>query len=295
MKNSKAIVTIVLGAHYQEFFKKSVYDTWRVYAAENKYDLIVIEQPLDTKERAKNRSVAWQKLLILSQPWSHKYEQIVWIDADVVINNAIARNICDQVPREKVGAVETFSIPTRGIFDISIKRQMENWKASGQPVIENYTPEEFYQKRDIEAANVNGLVQTGVMVTAPSHHKSIFEHVYYAYEGKKSSDYNYEMPYLSYELLSNNQVHWISPQFNFCFNDILFAFYPWLQKDSIQFSVPFGQTKLVRTILNRLGKQVTQRNREMAFMAIFNLAYFLHFAGCSYLIGEMQYYLQKSK
>jgi hypothetical protein len=90
----KAIVTLAIGERYLKMFERYCWKNWQVYADKYNYDLIVITDPLDNSERAKLRSPAWQKLLILSQDWSDKYEQIVWIDTDIIINNENAYDIC---------------------------------------------------------------------------------------------------------------------------------------------------------------------------------------------------------
>jgi hypothetical protein len=99
MKNrKKAIVTLALGEKYVAMFEKMCRDEWENYCVKFGFDLIVIKQPLDISDRAIKRSPAWQKLLILSQDWSKKYEQIVWIDTDILINCQNSPDICQGTP-----------------------------------------------------------------------------------------------------------------------------------------------------------------------------------------------------
>ena len=99
------MVTIAIGETYHASWKKSCEPNWKQYADKYKFDLICLEQPLDSSEGARNRSVAWQKCLILGQDFASGYDQIVWIDSDIMINSC-APDITTGVPLDKVGAVQ---------------------------------------------------------------------------------------------------------------------------------------------------------------------------------------------
>src|SRR5262249_6428174 len=51
-----------------------------------------------------SRSPAWQKLLLGRAPVPQRYEQVAWIDPDVLINAAKAPNLFEHVPPGKIGA-----------------------------------------------------------------------------------------------------------------------------------------------------------------------------------------------
>ena len=128
--NDKAIVTLAIGKRYHDAWKETCEVNWGRYAKKHGYDLICISEPLDTSERARKRSPAWQKCLILSQDFSARYKRIVWIDADILINSAAAPDICEGIPLEKVAAVEEMSLPTPELHKEALKRLNESrgWK-----------------------------------------------------------------------------------------------------------------------------------------------------------------------
>ena len=107
MKNQKAIVTIAIGEKYVGSWKKYCQPNWQAYAHKYGYDLICLEHPLDVSSRAKLRSPAWQKCLILSQGFASDYKTVVWIDSDIVINDN-APDVAIGVPANKVGAVDAY-------------------------------------------------------------------------------------------------------------------------------------------------------------------------------------------
>src|SRR5207237_10182487 len=93
-----ALVTLIVGDAYRANWQRYCERNWRAYASRHGLDVIVLEQPLDTSPRAQSRSPAWQKCLMLSQSFSAQYDQLIWLDSDIVINTHRAPNICHFLP-----------------------------------------------------------------------------------------------------------------------------------------------------------------------------------------------------
>ena len=166
-QRSKALVTLVVGAKYIDAWKKWCEPNWRDYAQRFGYDLICLDRALDNTERARNRSVSWQKCIVLDQDFAQKYERVVWLDADIIINNAVSPDIVDGVPLEKVGAVDAFSIPSRQLCIDSLERCFELSESAGGEVIWETTPQEYHSNYGFPPAMHNAVVQCGVMVLSP--------------------------------------------------------------------------------------------------------------------------------
>lgn len=292
--NNKAIVTLAIGQRYVDMFDLLCRNEWQRYCDKYGFDLIVIKEPLDSSERAQSRSPAWQKLLICSQEWSKKYSQIVWVDTDIIINLNNAPDICSNLPIEKVSAVETWSIPTRHVHDISLKRSYASWEKQGVKYIDNLTPELYYKNRGIDLeCKIDSVVQTGVFACSPHHHRELFEHIYNSYEDEHGAAWNYEMPAMSYEIIRNNYHNWIEPEFNFCVSNLTSAYYPFVfERRSLQ--------EYYSKILNKLGVHKGSQNNKMArnkiyaLKNIYDLGFFIHFAGCSYLMPALHQQLNKN-
>lgn len=289
--NKKAIVTIIIGKKYREMFDIFSAESWKLYANKYSYDLILLREPLDGSIRAKKRSPAWQKLLILSQSWSIKYKTIVWIDADIIINNKISPDISLNIPENKIGAVDEYEIPNRRSHSIALLSLYAKWKKWGNKknFIENITPMEYYQKRGIQPnINLINLVQTGVFVCSPKYHKKLFEHIYYEYEDNNGPHFNYEMPAMSYEILKNNLQFWISPKFNYIPIYVMESDNPEL----------FNQSKLQYIIFKIFAKinlriDFIAHSKKVALLKVYNSGYFIHFAGCSDLMRPLLKFRQK--
>jgi hypothetical protein len=223
--NSKAILTLAIGPGFAARWHSICEPRWRRYCERHGYDLICIEEPLDTSERARRRSPAWQKCLILGQPLVQGYDQIVWVDSDI-LPNPEAPSIADSVPVERVGAVDEYSMPTREVHARTLAKLYRRWDADGIQYVHNLTTEEYYRNVDLPPT-FDAVVQTGVMVLSPSHHRELLEEVYERYEDS-GPGFNYEMRPLSYELLRAGVVTWLDPRFNYIWGHYKALHFPFL-------------------------------------------------------------------
>ena len=225
MSNTKAIVTLTIGARYRDRWRLACAENWSRYAERHGYDLISLAQPLDNSQRARARMAGWQKCLILDQPFASRYERIVWVDADVLINSS-APSIVEGVPVEKVGAVDEYSVPTHALHAEALAKLYHHWECSGVGFVCNPTARSFYAAYGLPA-RFDAVVQTGVMVLSPAHHRELLLSVYHDYEDQPGLMAG-EMRALSYELLDADAVSWIDPRFNFTWSSYRALHFPFL-------------------------------------------------------------------
>ena len=102
------------------------------------------------------------------------------------------------------------------------------------------------------------------MITIKKMHK-----IYNSHEDMHGAEWNYEMPAMSYELIKDDKVYWISTSFNFCVGNILAAFYP----DEL------NKKNLINRICNKLNINFAVKNKVL--QNIYSLSIFMHFAGRS--------------
>jgi hypothetical protein len=188
-----AIVTLAIGPAHSGRWHHVCEENWRAYAERHDYDVICIEEPLDVSERAAARSPSWQKLLLAGQPFAADYERIVWADADVLFGEE-AESIADQVPAHLVGAVDEVAMERPDVRRMLHPDPPSEYRDAGLP------------------DGFNEMVQAGVLVLSPEHHRDVLEHVYRDYEDTGRT--LYEMRPLSYELIKRDLVHWLDPRFN---------------------------------------------------------------------------------
>jgi hypothetical protein len=277
MSHSKAIVTLAIGKRYKKNWERLCRSNWQRYAEKHGYDLICIDQPLDLSERAQNRSPAWQKCLVLSQEFSGQYEQIAWVDSDILINYSIAPCIFKETPVEKVGAVADWASPLPQLFLQTMQRRNEYFDYVGIDFVDDPAPEYYYKNYGLPA--VHEIVHTGVMIFSPQHHRELLEQVYYGYEDKGSAEWNYEARPLSWELIKADCVHWIDHRFNLIWIEYLCLHYPFLLKKKAPKPLRQFQEKLQRAS-GDLDLPVRPSLRKRCADAAFLNSFFLHFAGC---------------
>jgi hypothetical protein len=275
MRPTKAIVTLAIGKRHLKRWKSLCESNWHEYAARHGYDVICVDTPLDDSPRARRRSPAWQKCLILSQDFAKKYERIVWIDSDILINARAAPCIVKDVPIDKVGAGKGWSWPSPELFDRMMERQYELW---GGAAFFGFSPtvEHLYTSWGLPDG-VMEVAQTGVMVLSPQHHRQTLEMVYNEYEERGAMKWHYEARPLSYELLRTQSVHWVDHRFSSLWPVEKILYYPFLY-DKTRWKnriVAFVHGKY----FNATRRMRQRRYAKLCATTAFLNNYFLHFAG----------------
>jgi len=225
-----ALVALAIGEPYLANWQKYSAPSWQDYAKKHGYDLIVLTEPLDRSPLAAARSPAWQKCLVLGQDCMAHYRQVVLLDCDIAINADTAPRITDQVPVDRVGGVLSGAQIHEDLRIVLLCRLMRRFYA--------YEPgARHWQEFQDEAYLAHGLtptggklVQTGVLVASPGHHRAIFEAVYaapYAYTSRC-----HEQVPLSHELLAKGLFHPIDTRFNSVFHETMVTHYPYLLNKS---------------------------------------------------------------
>ena len=273
---AKCIATLTLGKKYEDYFNKYSRKGWEEYSHKYKMDLKVINIPLDISLRASKRSPAWQKLLILSQPWSKQYEQIVWIDSDIVINVNTSPDIFSFCEVNRVGAVNSWDFPTQYMYRRMLLEQYSRFEVLGRKIMKNIDPFDYYLNRGIKPDAIDvPVLQTGVVVCAPEHHRELFEHIYYNYEDSFGPEGNYEMPAMSFEIVKNNFWTPIPNEFNLVVRDFLAIFYP-------------QELHSKRLLAQKMKSLKNRYLGDPRLARIFQLGWFIHFAGYQYKLHHLK-------
>jgi len=158
--------------------------------------VICLDTPLDAGPTA--RGPAWQKCLILSQPFAERYERVLWVDSDMVFHPE-APCLASLVPPERIGGVDEYATPTPRQYQLALERLYRAWDALGIAYVNNPTPRAFYNNFGLAPA-FDQVVQGGLLVLTPSRHRHLLEAAYkVVYPAKRRHDG--EMIALSHTLL----------------------------------------------------------------------------------------------
>jgi hypothetical protein len=258
----KAIVTIVSGDAYKRNWQRFCLPNWQKYAERHGCELIVLEQPVDTSERARKRSIAWQKLLIGGHPLVAKFDKAVWIDADIVVNHRLAPCVVSSLNSDPIGICEEATLPAEGLFSEMAKANDAFWTmALGRVGLPH--PLDPYRRYGF-ADRPNRYFNCGLIVISPAIHCEFLEHVYYSYEDK-GPYLNYEQIPLSYELAKSEQYELIDAKYNVLWLHLL-----------ISFGYPHGP------------RSSSMLSGRLAFLArLLERVYFLHFAGAQHIMRDL--------
>jgi lipopolysaccharide biosynthesis glycosyltransferase len=218
---SKAIVTAIIGDKYRKPWEQHARESWQRYARRHGYEIVLVEEPIDTSELGKRRSMPWQKLLIFSQPRIAGFERVVWIDADIVINDADAPDVAEGVPLEKIAAVEDQALLSHPAL-ASVFQKLNPQQGSGNESRARVR----YLAADL-SPRFDRFFNTGVLVLSPRHHREVFEHVYRHH--RETPDSFAEQMALSWEMLERDLFSPLDARFNVLWIEYKFAFYQFLR------------------------------------------------------------------
>lgn len=207
-KHDKALVTVVIGEQYFKMWSERFKETWQRYAMKHGYDLLVITRFIDPTPRARERSIHWQKLLILEEERVQPYKDVVWLDADILINYHRAPCIVAHNNSDKIGLTSYHRELTSEQH--MINRHVRQSLMFGSIPLRTF--EKFYGQAGLPE-DVRDFCNTGVLVLKPALHGPILREVYDRYEENEHS--LMENVPLSYHLLKYGHANIIDPRFNF--------------------------------------------------------------------------------
>jgi hypothetical protein len=245
-----AIVSLVIGDAYLSAWRKHCQPNWQAYAERHGFDLIIFTEPLDKSESAGHRPLNWQKLLLDRDPRVKKHSNILWLDADVVVNPS-APNIFDGIPSGKVGAVRADVFFENPLLVDAFRRVTGDFASVDEYRVSMYT-------RSGRTA-IRPYINTGVLAYRDFDF-SILERIY---ETHRDSTIKFEeqIP-LSYELAAAGLIHEVDPRFNVEWYCQKFSVYDFVNK-------------------------FLPEMKRLYIAQALSMAYFLHFAGNR---QDMEYY-----
>jgi hypothetical protein len=212
----RAIVTLLLGEEYRTIWERVCRPSWEHYADRFGHDICVITAPLDVSPRAAARSPAWQKLLVLDQPWAQRYERILWLDADILISPRaldIFKYAADPTCIGACGGGEQLSDAEK----IAYLNWAWNTELHPSCVRQAWQMYQEASHRDHGLAADVPTLGTGVLVLSPVHHARLLRAIY-ATDGESRL---YEQPAFMQAVAEAGRVQYLDPRFNWSVHEYL--------------------------------------------------------------------------
>lgn len=258
MANRKALVTLLLGESYRRGWEAHYRPTWLTYAEKHGYDIVTIDDWIDPTPRGRERSPHWQKCLILEHPDVLGYDDVVWLDADILINPHRAPCIVGAHACERIGALSYNALNRSDGRRLAAREQRSAELFDG---LGGETPErtavsasERYRRAGLPG-DVDDWTNTGVLVLKPRH-RALLRHVYDT--GLETEQSLFDNMALSYHIFAAGEFAPIDPRFNTDLYFELLENYPFLLFADYQGSLAL---------------------RALAVNTIFLNNFFLHFVG----------------
>ncbi|MDA7433316.1 hypothetical protein N8501_01460 [Synechococcus sp. AH-601-N10] len=253
---TKAIVTLATG-EYQELWKAYALPTWQAFCDRQGYELVVFHEPLDTCARAAGRSMAWQKLICHEHPRLQGVDQLIWLDADIVVNPGAPDPLL-KADLEKINACLEFDWGR----DAQLAPIAQAWRDQQCRSFEEQYPGhrfEGYPQLWGFGEGAGPLINTGFLLFSPHRYGDLLRHVYDHYDDADVMHWG-EMVPLSEEIHRAGLFHAMDPRFNMLI-------------------VPFLASLLTGSDQSKMRIMATA---SIIYRAL-NNNYFLHFAGYKFL------------
>jgi hypothetical protein len=249
-----AIVIITIGQQrwqYERHFIPSI----KAYADKHNFDFIQIRDMLDDTllprpdDAYMKQTICMQKCLIASQPWAQKYDVIIYMDADILVNVDKAPNILHEYMLGMIGAVDERNMFGNSAYVSHV------WKTVAphlpKTALEYYF--KFFPGKETFSKQFNG----GLLIFQPTVHADFFKMVYKKYMPQiiAGKDIDGDQAVLNFEANKANLVQYMDERWNRLWNFCWMLYYGFLNE------------REHRDILRLCLKQ------------IFDTHYFIHFAG----------------
>ena len=253
----KALITLTT-QHYSEIWERSCSSSWNKWATTNNYSIIRFKDELDTSDRAKERSHAWQKLLAMASTEAQDFDYCYWIDADIFINPT-APDPIHTIDTKKISVtVESgspYSQEPSAIKSVWLKAYKESnegipWQTRG-----------YYENYGFQSKN-RPLFNTGMIGFSPEKHAHFFKDVYSRWE-EGGPGTLWEMIPLNLAIQAK-QYQVLGPKYN------RIAF-PW--------SCAWNWPETRKTANALLDAEENTSTEDEFICQMFKQSYFLHLAG----------------
>lgn len=269
-----AIVTMLVGDRYIEEWDKYCRNNWLAYGKRHDCDVIVLTEPVLPDAVTPERTLHWQKLLIPSLPALQRYEQVVWLDGDILINSSHAPSIFNGLDPDHIAVVDISLQLKRRLDTMTTEQRWVHLLLMAQSISANQPPVDMTQY-DFTFGNpyaADGLqpapqqfINTGVFVFSPARHAAFFRRVFQKYP-RNSRNGDFEQTPLSFEILTSGLAQFLDQRFNTIWALEVAHHYPFL----------FGSRFIKPSPADR--QEWRWLARQCVTNAFFN-TYFLHFAG----------------
>mgnify|MGYP006274881859 FL=1 len=168
----KALVTLAIGSGCLDPWSRYLRSGWEAWCRQHGYVLVVFTESLDNSAMASRRSPAWQKLLAMASPELSRFDQALWVDADILIE--------DHAP-DPLNVVDTNMIAMVRDVGSPLSPQPDWFKNAWRKILrlslQNECLNSYYDLWGFDSSK-RILYNTGVIAFRPALHRDLFMRIY---------------------------------------------------------------------------------------------------------------------
>lgn len=199
------LVTICIGEKYLKEYNKFFKPSQENYAKKCNYDFKILTDYI--KEPKHPFLIYLNKILVCDYQWDKEYDYIIFVDADIVINENTPPIHNEYNFGDKIGVVNQ-SQPT-------LQARIELQKNIGYEV----TARDYYKLKSNHDIKTAHIINTGVLVLQPKKHKLFLRNIFDTYYQKNINNFpkvfaHYEQSVIGYEIQKNNMHFFMNMKWN---------------------------------------------------------------------------------
>lgn len=197
------LVTICIGEKYLDQYNRIFRHSQEKYAKKCGYDFKVITDYIDGPKNT--HLISFNKILVCDYNWEKEYDFIIFVDADIIINENTPTIHNEYNFGDKIGVVNQ-SQPT-------LQARIEGQIHKGYEV----TAKDYYKLKCDRIIETDHIINTGVLIIQPKKHKLFLRNIFDTYFKKQINNpvgFHYEQSVIGYEIQKNNMHYFMNMKWN---------------------------------------------------------------------------------
>lgn len=197
------VVTICIGEKYLQQYNSLFRPSQEKYANKCGYDFKIITDFI--AEPKHSDLISFNKILVCDYNWQKDYDFIIFIDADIIINENTPPIHSEYIFGDKIGVVNQ-SQP-------NLQARLLCQRHKGFEV----TAQDYYKLKSNHDIVTDHIINTGVLVIQPKKHKLFLRNIFKSYHDKQignKSGFHYEQSVIGYEIQKNDMYFFMDMKWN---------------------------------------------------------------------------------
>jgi hypothetical protein len=197
------LVTICIGENYLQQYNNLFRLSQERYARKCGYDFKIITDFI--AEPRHFSVISFNKALVCDYNWDTEYDFIIFVDADIIINDNAPPIHNSYDFGDKIGVV-TQSQPN---LEARIQGQIHKGYEA--------TAKEYYKLKSNHDIETDHIINTGVIVLQPQKHKLLMRNIFNKYSSNQIANkagFHYEQSVIGYEIQKNNMYYFMDMKWN---------------------------------------------------------------------------------